>query len=215
MDYNSLLTFCKENNTELVAVSKTRSVDEIMTLYNLGQRHFGENRVQEWREKKDLLPDDIQWHLIGHLQSNKVKYLIPEIHLIHSVDSLKLAEKINDVSKSKNVTTNILIQYKVAQEESKFGLDDQEENALIEFLRTAVNIRVNGIMGMGTFTSDESVLSKEFTTLISIFKRLKNEHFIQNENFKIKSIGMSGDYKLAIEHGSNMVRIGSLLFNSL
>lgn len=211
MDFNSLKSYCKNNSVELVAVSKTRSVDEIMELYNQGQRHFGENRVQEWLEKKDLLPEDIHWHLIGHLQTNKVKFLIPRVHLIHSIDSLKLLNKVDQVSKDHGVCTNVLLQYKVAREESKFGLDPNDDKDILETSKTLKNIKVLGLMAMGTFTNDNDINRQEFKTLISIFNRVKKEHFPE-DNFNIKSMGMSGDYKLAIENGSNMVRIGSLLF---
>ncbi len=211
MDFTSLRTFCQDNNVELVAVSKTRSVDEIMELYDQGQRHFGENRVQEWMEKKELLPDDIHWHLIGHLQTNKVKFLIPYVHLIHSIDSLKLLEKVNQISKDKGVITNILLQYKVAREESKFGLNPNEDTAVIEATKSMNNIQVKGLMAMGTFTNDDEINRHEFQNLIQIFDRLKMQHF-QGPDFSIKSMGMSGDFELAIENGSNMVRIGSLLF---
>jgi len=211
MDYNSLRKYCLDNDVELVAVSKTRSIDEILSLYNQGQRHFGENRVQEWLEKKDQLPQDIHWHIIGHLQSNKVKFLIPSVHLIHSIDSLKLLKKVDQLSKEKNVVTNVLLQYKVAQEESKFGLKPNDDDDILEACKELKNIKVKGLMAMGTFTNDDEINRTEFQNLISIYDRLKRDHF-NNDDFKIKSMGMSGDYQLAIENGSNMVRIGSLLF---
>lgn len=212
MDYISLRDYCLEKDVALIAVSKTRSVSEIMELYDQGQRHFGENRVQEWLEKKDNLPKDIHWHIIGHLQSNKVKFLIPSIHLIHSIDSVKLLEKVNQLSAEKNICTNILLQYKVAKEETKFGLDPDNDHAILEACEHLKNIRVKGLMAMGTFTDDDDINQQEFKTLINIFDRLKSNNF-PNDDFEIKSMGMSGDYKLAIDNGSNMVRIGSLLFS--
>jgi len=213
MDYKSLHQYCHERKVQLLAVSKTRTVEEIMALYDQGQRDFGENRVQEYLEKKEQLPSDIQWHIIGHLQTNKVKHLIPGISLIHSVDSLRLAQKINDLSVKADSITKILLQYKVAKEDSKFGLDSDEDLKLLDYAKNASHLNVNGIMGMGSFTSDQEILQTEFNQLIAIFDRLKSDHFSNKEDFQIKSIGMSGDYQLAIEHGSNMVRIGSLLFN--
>lgn len=211
MDFKSLKAFCQDKDVQLVAVSKTRSVDEIMELYNQGQRHFGENRVQEWLEKKDLLPDDIQWHLIGHLQTNKVKFLIPKVHLIHSIDSLKLLEKVDQISRDHHVVTNVLLQYKVAREDSKFGLNPNDDTVILQASKSMENIKVKGLMAMGTFTNDDEINRQEFQALIDIFERVKKEHFLESD-FSIKSMGMSGDYKLAIQNGSNMVRIGSLLF---
>lgn len=211
MDYTSLRNFCQDQAVQLVAVSKTRSVQEIMVLYDQGQRHFGENRVQEWLEKKDQLPSDIEWHLIGHLQTNKVKFLIPSVHLIHSIDSLKLLDKVNQLSKDHNVITQVLLQYKVAREDSKFGLDQKNDQAILEACKSFDNVLIKGLMAMGTFTNNESINRQEFKTLIDIFNRLKKDHF-PTDDFSIKSMGMSGDYKLAIENGSNMIRVGSLLF---
>jgi len=211
MDLNSLKRYCSDNSVELIAVSKTRSNEEIMELYDQGQRHFGENRVQEWLEKKDELPQDIHWHLIGHLQTNKVKFLIPEVHLIHSIDSLKLLKKVDSISKEHNVCTQVLLQYKVAREDSKFGLNPNDDQEILKACKNLKNIKVLGLMAMGTFTNDDEINRQEFQNLISIFDRLKKENF-PKDDFSIKSMGMSGDYKLAIENGSNMVRIGSLLF---
>lgn len=212
MDYNALLNYCTKNNVTLVAVSKTRSVDEIMELYNQGQRIFGENRVQEWLEKKDQLPKDIQWHIIGHLQTNKVKFIIPEISLIHSIDSLKLLKKVDQISQQENQKTKVLLQYKVAQEDTKFGIDPKKDQDLIEQCHQLKNIEVCGLMGMGTFINNENINKQEFQKLVSIFNRLKQKEFRGLESFKIKSMGMSGDYELAVQNGSNMIRVGSLLF---
>ena len=211
MDYSSLRDYCQNHNVQLVAVSKTRTAQEIMELYDQGQRHFGENRVQEWQEKKDELPQDIHWHLIGHLQTNKVKYLIPSVYLIHSIDSLKLLEKVNQLSEEHQVITNVLLQYKVAKEETKFGLNPNEDEEILNACKSLKNVKIKGLMAMGTFTNVEEINQKEFKSLVTIFDRLKKEHFPEDE-FSIKSMGMSGDFKLAIENGSNMIRVGSLLF---
>ena len=212
MDYKALKDYCFQNNVELVAVSKTRSVSEIMKLYDQGQRVFGENRVQEWLEKKDLLPNDIEWHIIGHLQTNKVKQIIPNVSLIHSIDSIKLLKKVNELSEAHGQTTRVLLQYKLAQEESKFGIDPEDDLELIQLALDLKNIEICGLMAMGTFTNDKEVNRLEFEKLVSIFNRLKQTDFSNQASFKIKSMGMSGDYQLAVENGSNMIRVGSLLF---
>ncbi len=212
MNYQSLNAYCTEKAVTLLAVSKTRSIEQILELYNKGQRDFGENRVQEWVDKVDNLPSDIRWHLIGHLQTNKLKYIIPKMHLIHSVDSLKLLQKIEELSLKAKVETGILLQYKIAKEDTKYGIDPTADSELIEFSKTLKAVKINGLMAMGSFISNEEVLAQEFEVLINKFNELKNGAFNDNESFKIKSLGMSGDYKLAIEKGSNLVRIGSLLF---
>lgn len=213
MTFKSLNSFCIDHGVTLLAVSKTRSIEQILALYNQGQRDFGENRVQEWLQKVNNLPSDIRWHLIGHLQTNKLKYIIPGIHLIHSVDSLKLLMKIEELSQKENIETKILLQYKIAQEETKFGIHPKKDVELINFCKNLKAVKIEGVMGMGSFTSDVKLLTKEFTTLVDKFNELKNGVFNESEDFKIKSMGMSGDYKLAIENGSNLVRVGSLLFN--
>lgn len=212
MEYKALRKYCEENDVKLVAVSKTRSVEEILELYNQGQRIFGENRVQEWLEKKDILPKDIQWHIIGHLQTNKVKHIIPEIALIHSIDSAKLLSKVDQISQQQNCISKVLLQYKVAREKTKFGIDPNDDLELLELCTHLKNIEICGLMAMGTFTNQEEINKQEFDTLVKIFDRLSQNEFKNNQSFKIKSMGMSGDFKLAIENGSNMVRIGSLLF---
>ncbi len=214
MNFKDLKKYCSENNVELVAVSKTRTEKEIRKLYDQGQRIFGENRVQEWLEKKELLPNDIRWHIIGHLQTNKVKYIIPDVELIHSIDSVKLLEKVNEISLKKNVVTNILLQYKVAQEETKFGIDPENDSQIIDLICELKNVRILGLMAMGTFTNHEEINRREFQNLNLIFERLKKTTFYNNPDFKIKSMGMSGDFELAIANGSNMVRVGSLLFKN-
>lgn len=198
---------------QLVAVTKTRSLEELQELYNCGQKVFGENRVQELLAKFELLPSDIQWHLIGHLQTNKVKYIVPFVALIHSVDSEKLLAEINKQAQKINKKIAVLLQVFIAKEETKFGWDEQE---LMEFLATKKyknypNIDILGLMGMATNTDNVEQVKNEFLYLKSIFYKAEKE--IENSNFKIISMGMSNDYKLAIECGSNMIRVGSALFN--
>lgn len=200
----------------LVAVSKNKSVSDIQELYDLGHRDFGENYVQEILQKQLLLPNDIRWHFIGHLQRNKVKYIAPFIHLIHSIDSYQLLEEINRQGEKNNRVIQCLLQVHIAEEETKFGLNDEE---LIEFVRDLhkyellherENVEVRGLMGMASFTDDMTIVRKEFTYLKELFDDTRKvAHY---PSFNILSMGMSSDYKLALELGSNMVRIGSLLF---
>ena len=212
----TILEDLKSYDAKLVAVSKTKSVTEILNIYNQGQRIFGENRVQEMAEKKDQLPDDIEWHMIGHLQKNKVKYMSSFVHTIQSVDSLELLKTINKEAKKHHRKINILFQLKIATEESKFGLSPQDCLAIIhsEDLISLNNIIVSGVMGMATFTEDKEKVRKEFKTLKSSFDHLKETHFLEDNNFKEISMGMSGDYHMALEEGSTMVRIGSLIFGA-
>ena len=206
-------------NVTLVAVSKTKSVEEILELYQLGQRDFGENYVQELVEKYQQLPKDIRWHFIGHLQSNKVKLLAPFIHLIHSVDSEKLLKEINKEAKKNNRIIDCLLQIYIAKEETKFGLDQEEAEELISRIsgtdsndeKLFQNVRVKGLMGMASFTNDEEVVRKEFKGLKDLFDKWSALSLLPPA-FSILSTGMSADYEMAIEEGSNMVRIGSLLF---
>jgi len=205
----------EHSQTTLVAVSKTKPISSIRKMYDQGQRIFGENRVQELFEKHEALPKDIDWHLIGSLQTNKVKYIAPFIALIHSVDSLRLAQKINDEALKVDRVIDVLVQVKIATEFSKQGM---EPHVLTELVDTDAfsklnNIRVCGLMGMASFTDDRAQVAKEFKSLQKIFASLKESHF-PFDHFLHLSMGMSGDYKLAIENGSNMVRIGSLLFGS-
>ncbi len=198
---------------QLVAVTKTRSLEELQELYNCGQKVFGENRVQELLAKFEHLPSDIQWHLIGHLQTNKVKYIVPFVALIHSVDSEKLLAEINKQAQKINKKIAVLLQVFIAKEETKFGWDEQE---LMEFLvnkkyKNYPNIDIVGLMGMATNTDNVEQVKNEFLYLKSIFYKAEKE--IENSNFKIISMGMSNDYKLAIECGSNMIRVGSALFS--
>jgi pyridoxal phosphate enzyme (YggS family) len=201
-------------NVNLVAVSKTRSVSDIMEAYNAGQRYFGENRVQEILNKKDQLPSDIEWHLIGHLQTNKVKAVVPFISMIQSVDTFKLLKVINSESNKISRVVDCLLQIHIAEEETKFGFSVNELTEVLESdeLRSFKNIRICGLMGMATFTDDKVLVSKEFNSLTDTFKSLKARYFEKSPAFKEISMGMSGDYKTAINSGSTIVRIGSLIF---
>lgn len=202
----------KATGALLVAVSKTRSEAEIMLLYDQGQRVFGENRVQELVDKYEKMPKDIEWHLIGHLQKNKVKYIAPFVSLIHSVDSVALAEMINKQAAKNDRVIDILVQLKVAVEETKFGLQNDELNEILTSIKSLDNIRVRGIMGMASFTADHDQVRTELQQLKIHFDALKQSHYSEDDNFSELSMGMSGDYKIALEEGSTMVRIGSLLF---
>ena len=198
----------------LIAVSKTKPISDLEEAYKSGQRHFGENKVQEMFEKHEQLPKDIQWHLIGHLQTNKVKYIAPFVHLVHSVDSLKLLKEIDKQAKKNNRIIDCLLQFHIAQEETKFGLSLMEAEALIscQDFKDLKNINIVGVMGMASFSDDVSLIKREFQELNSIFKHLQENYFSKNQNFKEISMGMSGDYALAIEEGSTMVRVGSSIF---
>lgn len=197
----------------LVAVSKTKPVSDIEEMYALGQRDFGENYVQELVEKQAILPADIRWHFIGHLQSNKVKYLASFVHLIHGVDNLRLLTEINKQAIKNNRVIDVLLQAYIAQEESKFGMDDAELVAAAEYASVNLpNVRICGLMGMATNTNDLQQIIQEFGHLKSMLDKLASSSFAEKPEFGICSMGMSGDYELAIEQGSNMVRIGSLLF---
>jgi len=214
MDFDRLLKQLSDNKVQLIAVSKTKPVQAIQELYEKGQRDFGENRVQELLEKKELLPTDINWHLIGHLQKNKVKYIADFVHLIHSVDNLALAKKINAEAEKHNRKISILLQMKIATEATKFGYELDQLEKEIELLKSLENISICGMMGMGSFTTNKEITKQEFNNLKTIFNTYKNSHFTDNEEFQELSLGMSGDYLLAIEYGSTMVRIGSLIFGS-
>lgn len=202
-------------NVTLVAVSKTKPVSDILQAYEAGQRIFGENKVQEMCDKQPQLPSDIQWHLIGHLQSNKVKYIASFVELIHGVDSLKLLQEINKQAKKHNRIINCLLQIYIAEEETKFGLSEDELQELIysEEFKSLQNIKVVGFMGMATYTELDEQIRKEFTHLKSLFDQYKT---IQTQNFELStlSMGMSGDYQIAIDCGSTMVRIGSSIFGN-
>lgn len=202
-------------NVTLVAVSKTKPVADLMETYNAGQRIFGENKIQEMTEKWQQMPKDIQWHMIGHVQSNKVKYMIPYVKLIHGVDSLKLLKEINRLAAKWRKKVDCLLQIHIAEEDTKFGLDEKEleEMLLSDELKTFQNIRIVGLMGMATFTDDTEQIKREFQHLKLIFDKNKQ---LETLNLKLEtlSMGMSGDYQLAIECGSTMVRIGSSIFGS-
>jgi pyridoxal phosphate enzyme (YggS family) len=202
------------SSVQLVAVTKTRPVETLMEAYSLGLRDFGENRVQELIEKQPQLPADVRWHQIGHLQTNKVKYIAPFVHLIHSVDSLKLLIEINRQAIRQNRTIDCLLQVYIAREESKFGLDEDEVLQLLksEEFTSMKNISIRGLMGMATFTENEAVVHAEFASLNSFFEKLKSYYFTDNDRFNLISMGMTSDYQIAIEEGSNMVRIGTALF---
>lgn len=200
----------------LVAVSKTKPVSDLMEAYNAGQRIFGENKIQEMAGKYEEMPKDIQWHMIGHVQTNKVKYMASFVSLVHGVDSLKLLAEINKQAKKNNCVIDCLLQMHIAEEETKFGMDESELTALLasDEFKQMQNIKVTGLMGMATFTEDQNQIKKEFTHLKRIFGDLSKQP--QTLNFKPQtlSMGMSGDYNLAIECGSTMVRIGSSIFGS-
>ena len=200
-------------NVNLVAVSKTKPVADLMEAYNTGQHIFGENKIQEMTEKWEQMPKDIQWHMIGHIQTNKVKFMAPYVSLIHGVDSLKLLEEINKQALKNNRIIDCLLQIHIAEEETKFGLDEEELNDLLtsESFKNLNNIKIVGLMGMATFTENQNQIKKEFEHLKSIFDKLELQN-TKNCELNTLSMGMSGDYKLAIVCGSTMVRIGSSIF---
>jgi PLP dependent protein len=204
------------SHVKLIAVSKTMPVAALMEAYNCGQRIFGENKVQEMTEKQKLMPPDTEWHLIGHLQTNKVKFVVPYVKLIHSVDSLKLLAEINKEASRIDRVVDCLLQMYIAEEETKFGLSMDEVTQLLDSdaYKSFKNIRVNGLMGMATFTDNQNQVRKEFHALKAHFDTLKNRYFSGGINFRELSMGMSGDYPLAIEAGSTLVRIGSLIFGA-
>lgn len=192
----------------LVAVSKTKPISDILVAYESGQRIFGENKVQELEMKHTKLPSDIEWHMIGHLQSNKVKYIAPFISLIHAVDSIKLLKEINRRAKQNNRIINCLLQVHIASERTKFGFEINEINEILDESNKLENICIKGLMGMATFTEEKSQLNSEFTKINNLFKKIKNK------KISTLSIGMSGDYELAINNGSTMIRIGSTIFGN-
>jgi PLP dependent protein len=203
-------------DTKLIAVSKTKSNEEIMEAYNVGHRIFGENQVQELVDKYEQLPKDIEWHLIGHLQSNKVKYIAPFITLIHSVDSLKLLIEINKQAAKNNRVIDCLLQVYIADEDTKYGLGYDETIELLrsEEYASLKNIRVTGVMGIATNTESEKQIRDEFNELRVFFDGLKQSFFRKDDSFKEISMGMSGDYKIALEEGSTMIRVGSTIFGT-
>ena len=202
------------SRVKLIAVSKTKPVEAIEEAYKLGQRVFGENRVQELVEKYEALPKDIEWHLIGHLQTNKVKYVAPFVAMIHGVESLRLLDTINKEGEKNGRVIPCLLQFHIAEEETKFGLDEAEAKELLESENYGrmKNIHIVGVMGMATFTEDRKQIRKEFHHLKTIFDDLKQNYFSHDPAFKELSMGMSGDYPIAVEEGSTMVRVGSSIF---
>ena len=196
------------DNVQIIAVSKTKSKDEILKIYNIGHKNFGENKIQELKEKYNQLPKDIKWHMIGHVQRNKVKYIAPFIELIHSVDSLKLILEINKQGKKNKRTIKCLLQIKIANEENKFGLFKDEVENLISFSNNLNYIKIIGLMGMATYTNNHKIIDREFNEIYNLFKILKISH----KQLSVLSIGMSNDYLIAINNGSNMIRIGSQIF---
>jgi len=202
------------SHIKLIAVSKTKPVETILDAYNAGYRVFGENKVQELLEKYEELPKDIEWHMIGHLQSNKVKYIAPFVAMIHGVDKFKLLKVINKEGRKNNRKIDCLLQFHIAKEETKFGLDLDEAK---EFLvspeyNDLEHVNVRGVMGMASFTENTDLIRNEFKELVYIFNELKKQYFQNKENFSKISMGMSNDYRIAIEEGANIIRIGSLLF---
>jgi pyridoxal phosphate enzyme (YggS family) len=215
--YQSLMNFTAISNVLLVAVSKTKPSEDIKELYQLGHRDFGENYVQELLKKQAELPQDIRWHFIGHLQSNKVKQIAPFVHLIHGVDSIKLLQEIDKVGAKLQKKICCLLQVHIATEETKFGFDKAEvlDTAQLYFKEGKYpNVQLCGLMGMASFTADEKQIQREFQLLNSIFNEIKKDKSGDDTNFNILSMGMSNDYKIAVESGSNLIRIGSMLFGS-
>jgi pyridoxal phosphate enzyme (YggS family) len=209
--YKQIFAELNESNVNLIAVSKTKPNEDIEVLYALGQRAFGENYVQELVDKQLSLPKDIQWHFIGHLQSNKVKYIAAFVHLIHGVDSLKLLTEINKQAQKSGRVISCLLQMHIATEETKFGMDATELDAALEASVHLPFVSIKGLMGMASFSDDQAQVRSEFKTLKQHFQKMQTKH---GAPFNILSMGMSGDYRMGIEEGSTMVRIGSLLFGA-
>ncbi|MAP81473.1 MAG: YggS family pyridoxal phosphate-dependent enzyme [Aequorivita sp.] len=202
------------SDVTLIAVSKTKPVDDIMEAYNAGHRNFGENKIQEMESKWETLPKDIKWHMIGHVQRNKVKYMAPFVSLIHGVDSFKLLKEINKQAIKNNRVIECLLQIKIADEDSKFGMNLADASSLLdsEEYKDLGAIKVVGLMGMATFTDDENQISNEFKSLKNTFNSFKTQFSNDNTDLRILSMGMSGDYKIALKNGSNMIRVGSAIF---
>ena len=203
-------------NVTLVAVSKTKPVSDLQEAYDAGQRIFGENHALEMRDKHEVLPHDIQWHFIGHLQTNKIKYIIPFVSLIHSIDSENLLEAVNKEAKKHERVADCLLQFHIANEETKFGLNLEEAEKLLnsDSFKQMENVRLCGVMGMATFTDDEDEIHKEFRHLKTIFDTLKQKYFAGQPQFKEISMGMSDDYPIAIAEGATLVRVGSRIFGA-
>lgn len=204
------------NNVTLIAVSKTKPVTDLQEAYDAGQRIFGENKALEMRDKHQKLPKDIQWHFIGHLQTNKIKYIAPFVSLIHSIDSISLLEAVNKEAVKNNRVIDCLLQFHIAKEETKFGLDIEEAEEMLksDSYKNLNNINIIGVMGMATFTDDVNQIRNEFKSLKNIFNILKERYFQDKESFKEISMGMSDDYPIAIEEGATMVRVGSKIFGA-
>ena len=212
--YEEIVKQLQDKKATLVAVSKTKSVEAIRELYDLGHRDFSENYVQEMKDKKEQLPSDIRWHFIGHLQTNKVKYIASFVHLVHGIDSLRLLAEVNRQAEKNNRILPVLLQVHIAREETKFGLDDAELDILVNEIMSSgqfLNVEVAGLMGMASFSSDTTLVRNEFSHLRSLFDKYAGISHPQ-VNIRILSMGMSADYSIALEEGSTMVRIGSLIF---
>ena len=202
------------DHVQLVAVSKLKPASEVMAAYELGQRHFGENWAQELKEKHEQLPKDIQWHFIGHLQTNKIKYIIPYVHLIHSIDSFRLLQEVNRQAMRHERVVSCLLQSHIATEETKFGFSLEECLQMLQSpeFTTLHNVEICGVMGMASLTDDIQQIHQEFRTLHEYFDVLKQNYFSENQNFKEISMGMTDDYSIAIEEGSTIIRVGSAIF---
>ncbi len=198
------------DNVKLVAVSKTKSIEEILEAHKAGQLIFGENKVQEMKGKYEILPKDIEWHMIGHVQSNKVKYMAPFVSLIHGVDSLKLLKEINKQAQKNNRVLDCLFQIHIAKESTKYGMSKEECIENLTSAQSMENVRIRGLMGMATFTNDQKQIEREFNDLKKLYDNLANKY----TSFEFLSMGMSGDYKIAILKGSNMIRLGNKIFGS-
>lgn len=204
----------RHSNATLIAISKTKPDEDLMEAYQAGQRDFGENKVQEMCGKYERLPKDIRWHMVGHLQTNKIKYIVPFVYLIHGVDSVKLLKEINKESKKLNVITRVLLQIHIAKEETKFGFDSTDLFDMLKSdqLASMENIKLCGLMGMATFTEDQNLIIDEFKSLKNLFQKLKSNYPELGNDFCEMSMGMSNDYKLALQQGATMIRIGSSIF---
>ena len=215
---HDLTAICEQYNAQLIAVSKTKPLNDIQVAYDAGHRSFGENKVQELTDKQKSLPKDIEWHMIGHLQRNKVKYIAPFVHMIHAVDSERLLLEIDKQAQKNDRVIDILLQIHIAQESSKFGFGPEEIEEVIKnwMVNDAPlsNIRIAGLMGMATYTNDEAQIASEFRTLKNLFDSLKTNHFLDDDHFRHISMGMTGDYRIALAEGSTMIRVGSAIFGS-
>lgn len=216
--YFNLSRITASAGVQLIAVSKTKPSGDILSLYELGQRDFGENYVQELTEKAATLPKDIRWHFIGHLQSNKVKQIAPFVHMIHAVDSFRLLQEIDKQAAKQERVIDVLLQLHIATEETKYGMDENQMMACMEYYEaqraTLQHIRICGIMGMASNTPDQEQIRSEMKKIYAVFKTIKQTYFIGKPYFSVCSMGMSSDYTIAMEEGSTMLRIGSMLFGS-